>query len=41
MGYKSVISGHSKPIGIPRVDGLSTGPLEIGASQLFSKCNKI
>ena len=34
MGYNSVVLGHPKPIGIPRVDGLSTGPLEIGASQL-------
>ena len=34
MGYNSVVSGHPKPIGIPRVDWLSTGPLEIRASQI-------
>ena len=34
MGYNSVVSSHPKLIGIPPVDGLSTGTLEIGASQL-------
>ena len=34
MGHNSVVSGHSKSIGISRVDGLSTGPPEIGVSQL-------
>ena len=29
-----MISGHPKSIEIPRVDGLSTGPPEIGASML-------
>ena len=26
MGHKSVVSGHQKSTGIPRVNGLSTGP---------------
>ena len=30
MGYNSVVSGHPKSTGIPRVDGLSTGPLDLG-----------
>ena len=34
MGYNSMVSGHPKPIGIPRVDGLSTRPLEIRVSQV-------
>ena len=34
MGYNSVVTGHPKPIGIPQVDRLSTGPLEIGPSHL-------
>ena len=34
MGHNSVVSGHLKSTRIPRVDGLSTGPPEIGASQL-------
>ena len=29
-----MVSGHSKSIGIPRVDGLSTGPPGFGVSQL-------
>ena len=29
MGHNSVISGHPKFIGIPRVDGLSTGLLDL------------
>ena len=28
-----MVSGHSKSIGIPRVDGLSTGPSGFGAPQ--------
>ena len=32
MGHNSVVSGHSKSIGIPRVDGLSKGPSNLGAS---------
>ena len=30
MGYNSVVSGHSKFTGIPRVDKLSTGPPDLG-----------
>ena len=30
MGHNSVVSGHSKSTGIPRVDGLSTGPPDLG-----------
>ena len=29
MGHNSVVSGHSKSIGIPRVDGLSMGPPDL------------
>ena len=32
MGHNSVVSGHSKSTGILRVNGLSTGHLEIGES---------
>ena len=34
MGHNSVVSGHPKSTGIPRVDGLSTGPLDLRVSQL-------
>ena len=34
MGYNNVVSGHPKSMGISLVDGLSTGPLGFGASQL-------
>ena len=30
MGHNSVVSGHPKSTGIPRVDELSTGPLGFG-----------
>ena len=30
MGHNNVVSGYSKSTGIPRVDGLSTGPLDLG-----------
>ena len=30
MGHNSVVSGHSKSTGIPRVDGLSTRPPDLG-----------
>ena len=30
MGHNSAVSGHSKSIGIPRVDGLFTGPPDLG-----------
>ena len=37
MGHNSVVLGHPKSTGIPRVDGLSMGPLGFGASQLYSR----
>ena len=37
MGHNSVVSGHPKSIGIPRVDGLSTGPLDLGCHSLISE----
>ena len=30
MRHNSVVSGYPKSIGIPRVDGLSMGPLGLG-----------
>ena len=30
MGHNSVVSGHPKSTRIPRVDGLSTGPSDLG-----------
>ena len=30
MGHNSVVSGHPKFIRIPQVDGLSTGPFDLG-----------
>ena len=30
MGHNIVVSGHPKSIGIPRVDGLSMGPPDLG-----------
>ena len=30
MGHNSVVLGHPKSIGISRVDGLSTGPPDLG-----------
>ena len=29
MGHNSMVSGHPKSTGIPRVDGLSTGPMDL------------
>ena len=37
MGHNSVVSGHPKSTGIPRVDGLSTGPLDFGFHSLVSE----
>ena len=34
MGYNSVESGHLKSTGIPWVDGLSTGPPDLGHHNL-------
>ena len=30
MGQNSVVSGYPKSTGIPQVDGLSTGPSDLG-----------
>ena len=30
MGHNHVVLGNSKSIGIPQVDGLSTGPRDLG-----------
>ena len=37
MGHNSVVSGHPKSIGIPRVDGLSTGPPDLGHHSLVAE----
>ena len=37
MGHNNVVSGHSKSIGIPRVDELSTGPPDLGPHSLVSE----
>ena len=37
MGHNSVVSGYPKSIGIPRVDGLSMGPLDLGCSSMVSE----
>ena len=34
MGHNSVVLGHSKFIGIPWVDGLSTGPPDLGCHKM-------
>ena len=34
MGHNSVVSGHPKSTGIPRVDGLSKGPPDLGRHKL-------
>ena len=34
MGHNSVVSGHPKSTGIPRVDGLSMGPPNLGCHSL-------
>ena len=36
MGHNSVVSGQPKSIGISRVDGLSTGPPDLGRHTFFS-----
>ena len=38
MRHNSVISGYLKSIGIPRFDGLSTGPLGFRASHSKFDC---
>ena len=37
MGHNSVVSSHSKSTGILLVDGLSTGPSDLGLHSLVSK----
>ena len=37
MGHNSVVSGHPKSIGIPLVDGLSTGSSYLGGHNLVSE----
>ena len=37
MGHNSVVSGYPKSIKIPRVDGLSTGPPDLGRYNLVSE----
>ena len=37
MGHNSMVSGHSKSTGIPKVDGLSTGPPDLGSHSLVSE----
>ena len=37
MGHNSVVLGHPKSTTIPRVDGLSTGPLDLGCHNLVSE----
>ena len=37
MGHSSVVSGHPKSTGILRVDGLSTGHLDLGRHSLVSE----
>ena len=39
MGHNSVVSSHPKCIGILGVDGLSTGPQDLGCHSLVSKLN--
>ena len=37
MGHNNVVSGYPKSIGIPCVDGLSTGPPDLGCHSLVSE----
>ena len=37
MRHDSVVLGHPKSTGIPRVDGLSTGPPDLGRHSLVSE----
>ena len=37
MGHNSMVSGLPKSTEIPRVDGLSTGPLDLGCHSLVSE----
>ena len=35
MRHNNVVSGHPKSMGIPRVDGLSTGPPDLGRRKVY------
>ena len=37
MRHNNVVSGHPKSTGIQRVDGLSTGPPDLGHHSLVSE----
>ena len=37
MGHNHVVSGNSKSIGIPQVDGLSTGPRDLECHNMLQK----
>ena len=37
MGHKSMVSGDSKSMGISRVEGLSTGPPDLGHHSLVTE----
>ena len=41
MGHNSVISGHPKSTGILRVDGLSTGPPDLGRHRLYESSHGV
>ena len=41
MGHNSVVSGHSKSIGIPQVDRLSTGPPDLGHHRLYESSHGV
>ena len=35
MGHNNVVSGHPKSTGISQVDGLSTGPPDLGCRSML------
>ena len=37
MGHNHVVSGNPKSTGIPQVDGLSTGPSDLGCHSMVSE----
>ena len=37
MGHNHVVSGNPNSTGIPQVDGLSTGPPDLGCYNMVSK----
>ena len=38
MGHNHVVSGNPKSIGIPQVEGLSTGPPNLGCHKVKGFC---